>query len=159
MARGVSAETLRRRLGIRAENMDHLIVAAGCLPADQESPKPRPAPVVQDQPPPIEVAPAASAITRDDILRAVADAWDTTPQRLLIQGAGPKTRLAPRKAVFLLMRRLMGMNYTAIAAALNMTHRSAVQRGAYAALGLYKFDADWRRRFDLAEAALRARAA
>lgn len=157
LARGVSAETLRRRLKIRPEHMLGLVARAGCAmpeygePGERPGPKP-PAPPIAPEPEP------ASSITRGAILRAVCDAWEIEPARVLQPGKQSQRIARPRQALYMLLKRRLNLSFWGVARVMGLSSHCSVARGINRAVGLYEHDPDWRRRFDRAEAALKASA-
>lgn len=120
-----------------------------------------PGPPVAPPAPPtreLEPAPIVPVSLFNPILRAVGAAWDTTPEKLLSKRRAQ--RLArPRQAMYLLMRRHTKLSLTGIARAMGFDDHSTLVRGLRRAAVLHEGDADWRRRFDIAEARLQSPAA
>lgn len=149
MAKGVSAETLRRRLGIRPEFMIRLVPEAGAE-RPQATPRPEPRAPTPEPEAAVESSDPQPWTQMNAILKAVGEVWDISPD--LLRGRDLSARCKrPRGAACLLARRLdPPLSYPIIAAAMDRRDHATVMSVARVAQRFYERDADWRRRFDLA---------
>jgi hypothetical protein len=169
MARGVSSETLRRRLGIRAEHMLGIVdgpapaipmrgptsyevakgsgVARNFAPSAANYPaRPRARVIAERVPKAPEGSPTVSVPV---IIAAVCAAFDVQKADLLSPRRGP-TLTRPRHALYTLCRTHGGLSLPETAAAVGRDH-SSVSSGIGRAIKLMDGDPQWRERFIRAE--------